>query len=143
MSRDPITATATATVTIGRAVATSPAATVAALLVLGLLAVNAAAIVSALVTLLAVVAALVVALLAARVYLAHRREQWHPFAGDVQINTGPRALAGRACAGCLPVRIPATAVLLGADGSVLAVCGPHLHAARTVTRRSLPRGGAR
>lgn len=143
---DPVEVSVSTVVKIGRAAGSTPVGAAVALLVLAVIAVNAVAIAEALTVLVVTLVVLAVALVAGRVWLAHRREAWRPLAGggDVQVTTGARALQGRPCGVCLPVRIPATAVLLAPDGRALAVCGVHLHAAEVTARaRALPPGGAR
>jgi len=68
--------------------------------------------------------------------LRTRRETFRPIgpepvvdgAVQVQVSTGPSAIAGRRCAQCPGV--PAAAVLVSAAGDVVAVCAAHLTAAR-------------
>lgn len=144
---DPVEVSVSTVVKIGRAAGSTPVGAAVALLVLAVIAVNAVAIAEALTVLVVTLVVLAVALVAGRVYLGRRSEQWRSLAGsDVQVNTGTRALEGRPCAACLPVRIPAAAVLLAPDGRALGVCTVHLHAAQLAARgrRALLRpGGAR
>jgi hypothetical protein len=128
---DPIRATATATVEIGRAAASTPFGAIVAVAGVALVVVNLAAILTALLWLAMALAALIIAALVARHHFGQRAQAWRPFAGDgIRINTGAAAIAGQPCRPCLPVRVPATAVLIGPTGDPLPVCTPHIETAR-------------